>query len=439
MTDENNPMPPKKKIGRKEIEDSINQLVNQFTEDKEENHKTAEREFEAPITRIEKFINKRYEIRLDMVSNTMEVKDKSGTEGFKANPKLESTLNLELMRAGFNSTKHYVSTLLSSDFVRTYHPIRTYFETLPAWDGMDRITRMSECLKGNDSERKLLNLHFTKHIVRCVASAFIKGYFNKHCFVIIGTGQSQGKTTYIRNLTPKQLEQYQADAILDWKDKDANIALGSNWIINLDELANLNKDETNSLKATLSRNQIKVRRPYEKVETEIPRLANFFGSTNDLQFLTDLTGNVRWICFRIYGIDWDKSNSIEIDQFWAQAFHLFQNGFDYQLSTAELRENDVRNELFMLSSPEKEAIQRFIEPGMKGVEVPELGGLAKFATASELMKLINSKSGNAFRSDSKFGKAMQACGFVRASERMKLRSSPLWGYWYYEHETELED
>lgn len=436
--DENNSIPPKKKIGQKEIEDSINELVNQFTEEVEDINKSIEREFEAPITRIEKFINKRYEIRLDIVSNTMEVRDKSGDEGFKANPKLEAIINLELMRSGFKNTKYCVSTLLGSDFVKTYHPIRTYFELLPLWDNTDRISVMAESLCGNESERKLLNSHFTKHIVRCVASAFVKGFFNKHCFVIIGTGQSQGKTTFIRNLVPKLLEQYQADAILDWKDKDANIALGSNWIINLDELANLNKDETNSLKATLSRNQIKVRRPYEKVETEIPRLANFFGSTNDLQFLTDLTGNVRWICFRIYNIDWDKSNSIDIDQFWAQAYYLFQNKFEYQLSTSELRENDVRNELFMLSSPEKEAIQRFIEPGIKGIEVPELGGMPKFAPASELMKLVNGKSGSNFRSDSKFGKALQACGFMKVSERMKHRNIPIWGYWYFEHETSIE-
>lgn len=435
--DENNSIPPKKKIGQKEIEESITELVNQFTEEKDDNI-IAEREFEAPITRIEKFINKRYEIRLDIVSNTMEVRDKFKDEGFVANPKLEAILNLELMRSGFKNTKYCVSTLLGSDFVKTYHPIRTYFEELPKWDGIDRITEMASCLKGNDSERKLLTLHFTKHLVRCVASAFVKGFFNKHCFVIIGVGQSQGKTTFIRNLVPKSLERYKTDAILDWKDKDASIALSTNWIINLDELANLNKDESNSLKAILSRNQIKVRRPYEKVESEIPRLANFFGSTNDLQFLTDLTGNVRWICFRIYSVDWDKSNTIDNCQMWAQAYHLFKNGFDYQLTTAELRENDSRNELFMLSSPEKEAIQRFLEPGVKGIEVPELGGLPKFSTASDLMKLINGKSGSVFRSDSKFGKALQACGFMKVSERMKHRNMPIWGYWFFEHETSLE-
>ena len=128
--DENNSIPPKKKIGQKEIEESINELVNQFTEEVEDINKSIEREFEAPITRIEKFINKRYEIRLDIVSNTMEVRDKSGDEGFKANPKLEAIINLELMRSGFKNTKYCVSTLLGSDFVKPYHPIRNYFGLL---------------------------------------------------------------------------------------------------------------------------------------------------------------------------------------------------------------------------------------------------------------------------------------------------------------------
>jgi len=435
--DENNSMPPKKKIGQKEIEESINELVNQFTEDKEEPN-IAEREFIPPISRIENFIRKRYEIRIDIVSNVMEVKTKGSSADYEANPKLEAILNLELMRAGFKNTKYFVSTLLSSELPIPYHPIRSYFEKLPIWDGKDRITELAECLKGNENERKLIAKHFMKHLVRCVASAFVKGFFNKHCFVIIGVGQSMGKTTFIRNLVPDILKQYSVESILNWKDKDASISLGSNWIINLDELANLNKDESNSLKAILSQNHIKLRRPYEKVETEIPRLANFFGSTNDLQFLTDLTGNVRWICFRIYQIDWETSNQIDRDQMWAQAYHLFLNEFEFQLSKDELKENDQRNEHFMLSSPEKEAIQRYLEPGMKDIQVPELGGLPQFKTASELMRLINGKIGSTFRSDSKFGKALQACGFIKVSERMKHRNTPIWGYWYFEHETSLE-
>ncbi|WP_276978878.1 VapE domain-containing protein [Flavobacterium filum] len=382
------------------------------------------------IIKIEKFITTNYEIRIDIVMNVLESRKKNSNDNFEKDEQFENNLIVDLLRAGYKSVNQTVRSLLASNFVPKYHPIKEYFKTLKKWDGIDRIVELCNCLDCDLNERQALNTNFKKHLIRCVASVFVPKYFNKHCFVLIGTKQSMGKTSFIRYLMPKVLERYITDAVGDWKDKDANIALGSNFIINLDELANLDKNETNSLKATLSRNSIKVRRPYDRIESEIPRLANFFGSTNDLQFLTDLTGNVRWVCFRIYGINF-KYNKIDINQLWAQAFHEFKNEFQYELTKDELKENDIRNELFMIANEEVETIQKFFIPGKKDVENIELGGLPKFAQSSELRKIINNKSYN-FRSEKKFGQALVKLGFSKSSERMKTSKNPVYGYWYHE-------
>lgn len=394
-------------------------------------------ENEPLINRIEYFINERYELRMDQVRNVLEVKDKSNKEGYIKDERFESNLIVELLCAGFKGVSSTVAIMLSSSkYVKSYHPIRHYFENLQAWDGSDRFEGFSSCLITTISDHQLLlRKHLKKHLLRCIASVFIPGFFNKHCFVLVGAGQSMGKTTFIRSLVPKSLVSYITDAVLEWKDKDANIALGSNWIINLDELANLNRDETNSLKATLSRDSIKVRRPYDRIDSEIPRLANFFGSTNDLQFLTDLTGNVRWICFRIAGIDF-KYSDMDIDQLWAQLYHEFKQGENYVLSREELQENDKRNEAFMVTNAEVDAIQLYLMPGIKDIEEAKFGGKPQFATPSQLMKLINEK-GYQFRSDKKFGQALQACGFMRTSERDKVKGFSVYGYWYFEVERNL--
>ncbi len=383
------------------------------------------------IRKIEKYINKNYEIRIDTVLNVLESKKKGSDDSFEKDEQFESNLIVDLLRAGFKGVNQIVRTLLASSFVRKYHPIKEYFKNLDNWDGIDRITDLCNCLKCDPKERHGLNINLKKHLIRCVASVFVPKYFNKHCFVLIGINQSMGKTSFIRYLMPTELDRYITDAVGDWKDKDANIALGSNFIINLDELANLDKNETNSLKATLSRNSIKVRRPYDKNESEIPRLANFFGSTNDLQFLTDLTGNVRWVCFRIFSIDF-KYSEININQIWAQAYHEFKNGFQFELSKEELKENDIRNELFMIANEEVETIQKYFTPAKKDVENLELGGLPKFAQSSELRRIVNEKGNYNFRSEKKFGQALVKLGFMKSSERVSHLKNPVYGYWYYE-------
>lgn len=418
----------------------VGEIMNQQTLEEEvnpaETSKTKRNEFEPLIIRIERFILERYELRMDEVRNVLEVR-KKGQEEYRKDEKFEANLTIELLRNGFKNVRNYVGALLASDFVQSYHPIREYFKSNVKWDGRDRVTELCNCVEiFPDEYQDVFTAQLRKHLLRCIASAFVPGFFNKQCFVIVGTGQSIYKTSFIRHLVPKKLASYSTDAILEWKDKDANIALGSNWIINMDELAHLNKEDTNSLKATLSRNMIKVRRPYDRIDSEIPRLANFLGSTNDLQFLTDLTGNVRWLCFRVTKID-GIFNTIDIDQLWSQLYESFISGEQYQMTREETNENEKRNQAFMLSNPELEAIQLHLLPGVKHIRNETTKRLPDFKTTTDLMKLVNEK-GYQFRNVKGFGKALQALGFISVSERYVGKDYPVYGYWIHEVKNDLD-
>lgn len=416
--------------------EKLSQSINDFVNGADDGQKGNAKRY-TKIARIEEFINRHYEIRLNQVLNVLEVKklDDINSEFEKAE-KFEFNIVVELMREGMSGVQNIVVTLLRSDFVKEYHPIQDYFLNLRAWDGRDRITEMASSLRCyNQEQSKALKIMLEKQLVRCVASAFKTNYFNKHCFVLVGTRQSMGKTTFIRKLLPVKLSAYITDAVLNWEDKDANIALGSNWIINIDELANLNKQNSNNLKATLSRDKIKIRRPYGKIDSEIARLANFFGSTNDLQFLSDLTGNVRWICFQIVEIDKSYFN-LDLDQVWAQSYYQFTNGFDFELTQSEIFENEERNKAFLLPNAEVDAINTYLIPFDKNDPFLNEEQI-KFGTASDIMKLLNSKECK-LTSPIKLGKALQACGFEKCSVRAKDRVNAVWGYKYIECEINFE-
>lgn len=400
-----------------------------------------------PFESIKKYLDENHEIRHNLITNRLESRPKLENSNWTENDKLENDLLVELLEQNLKQAKSCLAALLGSNYVKSYHPIREYFDNLEPWDGIDRFTELCTYIDTNAPEE--FQHHFRKHLLRCVASIYEKGYFNKQCFVFHSEKQSMGKSSLIRWLVPEKLKKYISDAVLQWQDKDANIALGENWFINMDELAELDRSELNSLKATLSRDMIKVRRPYGKTSVEITRLANFWGSTNDLQFLTDLTGNVRWLVFEVSHINF-KYTVIDKDQLWAQIYHEFRNLPErkpgevaiYELSQEEQKQNDLRNQKYMLSSPELEAINRYLLPG-DPKEIRIGLGMLQFGQPSEIMKRVNEIAGTNFRNVRSFGRALIAANFIRISKYIADRQMSLNGYYYYEHRidynTDLED
>ncbi|KEO71743.1 VapE domain-containing protein [Anditalea andensis] len=66
-----------------------------------------------------------------------------------------------------------------------------------------------------------------------------------------------------------------------------------------------------------SKSYIKVRHPYDKKPKMEPRRASIWGSTNKAEFLSDVTGSVRWLCFTVIDIDWSYKTVIDIDMVWS--------------------------------------------------------------------------------------------------------------------------
>src|SRR5699024_2755544 len=91
---------------------------------------------------------------------------------------------------------------------------------------------------------------------------------------------------------------------------------------------------------------------------------SFVGSSNKLEFLNDETGSVRWVVFDVIGqLDWSYSKEFNIDDFWAEAYHIYRNDptFYSDLNVEEVQENERRNERYTIQTAESEYILRFYE------------------------------------------------------------------------------
>jgi predicted P-loop ATPase len=103
-----------------------------------------------------------------------------------------------------------------------------------------------------------------------------------------------------------------------------------------------------------------VRNHYATKDTIQNRYASFVASTNEREFLNDVTGNVRWIVSEVENIDFGYSKIIDIDNVWRQAMTLVNEGANGQLSKDEINTIEGKNKLFQKSTSEIDLVAEHI-------------------------------------------------------------------------------
>ena len=229
----------------------------------------------------------------------------------------------------FHFAKSDYELYISSGRVPEFDPYKSYLENLPPWDGEDRIKQIAEYIKVEDTPQYNFAWQFKKWLVRVVKCALEPNYFNKQILVLVGGEQNTGKTTFCRWLCPPELHDYWSEE--NPSGKDESIQLASNFYILYDELVKLNKASEAEIKTTLSKTIIKYRPPYARTEQNFTRRCSFMGTTNPTEFLTDPTGNVRFLAWAVKSIDFNYER-IDRSQLYAQVYHLYKADFQCDMT-----------------------------------------------------------------------------------------------------------
>jgi putative DNA primase/helicase len=98
----------------------------------------------------------------------------------------------------------------------------------------------------------------------------------------------------------------------------------------------------------------KMRRPYAATESSFGRRTVFGATVNDDQYLNDPTGNRRYWSISVSGFDLD--HGIDMQQVWAEALVLYQEGERWSLDQDEAKELNAHNEDFTVMDPVEERI-----------------------------------------------------------------------------------
>ena len=207
---------------------------------------------------------------------------------------------------------------------RARHPIRDYLNSLPAWDGVQRLdTLLVDYLGADDSE--YVRAVTRKTLVAAVARVMEPGIKFDYMLVLNGP-QGIGKSTLFAKLGGHWFSD--SLSIADMRDKTAAEKLQGYWIVEVGELAGIKKVDEETLKSFLSRQDDKYRASYGYAVEDHPRQCVIVGSTNKTTgFLRDLTGNRRFWPVKVPGSDilrpWDLK---DVGQVWAEAYVRYRAG-----------------------------------------------------------------------------------------------------------------
>lgn len=330
----------------------------------------------------EDYLKQKYDLRYNTILNKAEYRLKNSNDPFiEIN---EDSIYRDMQRNNVSFSLNKLRSLLASDFIPEYDAFLEYFESLEQldWDpNKDYIDELASFVKTDDDP--WFRLQFKKMLVRSVACASDPKVFNKQVFILVHSMQNSGKSTFCRFLCPPDLNDYFTENI--GTDKDSLIALSNNFIINMDELATFSRAEINTLKSMISRNNINVRLPYGRRQVNLPRRANFVGSTNKDEFLTDETGSVRWLCFELIDkIDFTYKQHVDMNLVWKQANKLYKEGFNYELTDEEIAYNESRNKKYQNNLAEYDLIQSFFMPCEEKLK-------ANFMSPTEIMVFLKNK------------------------------------------------
>ena len=334
------------------------------------------------VKAIEAYLHGHGLFRKNVVTGKCEISTDDGKSYADLTDRHVNSLWREMCKEGRMIRSLDMRALLESDLVELYNPFETYFQSLPAWDrSTDPIAKLAATVHVKTGAELFPSL-FKKWLVAMVASLLHEEVVNHQILVLLGR-QGIYKTTWLNNLLPPELRRYfYLKSNSRNISKDDLLVLSEFAIVCLEELDELNDKELSQLKALTTQRHINERAAYAHYKEVRTHIASFCGTGNNLHFLTDPTGNRRWMPFEVESIDSPYDHPVDYAAVYAQAYALVKEDFPYWLDNKELRLLNEHNRLFEAPNLERELVLTYYQ-------VPAEGEECVFLTNAEILKRIN--------------------------------------------------
>ena len=381
-----------------------------------------------PVEEIEASLAELADFRWNEVTRLSEIRWKDQEGPFRPlTDRDEGTLWSRINKLGQKTLRASdLRLVLGSEYVSLYHPFKAYFYALPEWKegDADYIRALADTVTLADDSPEMRHtfcLCLKKWLVAMVAG-FLSDRVNHEILVLIGP-QGIYKTTWFHFLLPPELRNYYVAKNNSRRmSKDDRLLMAESGLICLEEIVTMTDEEVDQIKAAVSLPQVVERAAYARNKEVRPHIASFCGTGNHKQFLTDITGNRRWLPFEVENILSPYDHPLPYEGLYSQVMHLWQSGFAYWFDPEEIRSLSKHVSRFEAPNLEEDQI-------CKHFRIPQPGEAYEVYSVADILGVINLELKTQL-SATKVGMLLNKMGF------MKVRKDNHRGYKVYRFSVE---
>lgn len=336
-----------------------------------------------------------------------------------------------------------VYRVIESDYVPAFNPFVEYLESLPEWHEGDhdyiadlaatvKIKGEQEHIESPEAARlkgtaqegtsqegtaqegtaqeadfSLFTFPYSlkKWLVGMVAGWISEDVVNNVILVFIGE-QGAYKTTWFNYLLPPQLKQYfYTKTNANRMTRDDLLTLAQYGLVCCEELDTMRPAELNQLKAAVTMPSIDERAAYAHFHEHRKHIASFCGTGNNVSFLSDPTGNRRWLPFEVESIVSPRDHPFCYEGIYSQALALYKSGFTFWFTKEEIQEQNRHNRKFETPRLEHELVDLYFRRPLEHEN-------SMFMTSSRVLQIIGSGITQKL-SATRIGMAFSELGFQR--------------------------
>ena len=330
------------------------------------------------------------------------------------------------------SSREILTVLNAGDgYIPRVHPLREYITSLKPFtpdqpDWIDMLAR--QVTVKQDAADRLWRECFKKWFVAMVASWMNDNIVNHQVLVLIGK-QGIYKTTWLEHIIPPHLRDYCCKlANATQLNKDDRLRIAEFGLINLDELDAMSPRELSTMKSVITATDVNERAAYGYTKERRMRLASFCASSNRKEFLTDVTGNRRWLPFEVEAIQNPFFTTLPYDRMYAQAWALACDPtFSYWFELDEIDVLEQHNEDFRAQDSEEQLLPILFD-------IPAEGKGEFMTTAQISERLVSYGNIKKPMAVSRLGMLLGTAGYK--SVRPKIAGRLVLGWLVYQRDSE---
>jgi len=337
----------------------------------------------------------------------------------KETDRTEICIRLEAGKDGFAdiSTDRWRETVNLTAQYNNIDTAQTWIKSLK-WDGVARIGKFLP------NYLSTVDTPYTQAVSQYMWTAMAGRIMSPGCKVdmipVLMGSQGAGKSEAIKALVPS--ETFYGEFDLKNKDDDQARLMRGVLVGEIAELNGLRGRDAEAFKAFITRTVERFIPKYMEYKTDFPRRLVFFGTTNEDEFLTDPTGNRRWLPFKV-----GKCSVAEIkrdrEQLWAEALVTYQHSGIAWQEAEDLAKNE--HKAFIETDSWETPVLDWLNA--KSQHDYQLNKDQPFSMHQVLTSAVNKASDRCGRNDEmRMAKVLKGLGFTKTRTTYNRKQGMYW-------------